>query len=148
MYFGCPLLRALNNTRKTSFFPGKVAVGQIVCSSMYWVLSRLLVVDCGFVSLTVCLLPVRGQSLLSYILVWLLVPTTCYQGPAGSVNLWKCGLRHCSPRKIRQHYIRDGHRSKQASLPRSHRNPAGWDLSCTPLSLGRNKGPVQIFVHV
>ena len=116
--------------------------------SMGWVVSLLLVVIRSSVSLVVCLLPVRGQSLLSYSPVCVFVPTIRCQGLGGFVDLWKCGLRHCPPCKIKQHYTRGGNGRKQASLPRHYCNPAGWDLSCTSApSTRQSNSPLHAVPH-
>lgn len=115
---------------------------------MRWVVSLLLVVICGLLSLAICLLPVRGQSLLTYSPVWVLVLTTRCQGPGGFVDLWKCGLRHCLPCKVKQRYTRGGHGRKQASLPRHYCNPAGWDLNCTSApSTRQSNSPLRAVPH-
>jgi len=82
-----------------SFFQGSNSGRKI--SVRPCVVSPLLVVVRGLVSLAVCLLPVRGQSLLSYSPVWPLVPTTRCQGWGGFVALWKCRLRRCLSCKIK-----------------------------------------------
>lgn len=83
MYFGCPLLRALNKTGKLSFFQGRQKWEKFSfrpCTESYHC--------CWWSSVVWCLslLPGRGQSLPSYSPVWVLVPPTCH-GPGAFVDL-------------------------------------------------------------
>lgn len=111
-------------------------------------MSLLVVVVRGLVSLAVCLLPVRGQSLLTYNPFWVLTPTAHRQGPGGFVDFWKRGLRRCPPCKIKQNYTMGGHERKQASLPGHYCNSAGWDLGCTSAPSTRQSNlPLRAVPH-
>lgn len=132
MYFGCPLLRALNKTRKMSFFEegnsgrnspfvhapsGVTAAG----GRLWFGVSHWLFAACQ-----------RAKS--AELQPCLGFRSHC-QGAGGFVDLWKCGLRYCPPCKTNQRCTRGWPQEETGFSPQALLQSCrvGFELYLSPL---------------